>query len=84
MDQGWESFTAEDHAVWDLLFERQVELLGSRVGGFLLVFMIDGRRGLRDSWPAALVAGGVFAVVQFATSNFIGKIKLQAHFLPGL
>jgi phenylalanine-4-hydroxylase len=29
--QGWDSFTAEDHAVWDLLFARQVELLGSRV-----------------------------------------------------
>jgi phenylalanine-4-hydroxylase len=29
--QGWEEFTAEDHAVWDLLFARQVELLGSRV-----------------------------------------------------
>ena len=29
--QEWESFTAEDHAVWDLLFARQVELLGSRV-----------------------------------------------------
>ena len=29
--QGWQSFTAEDHAVWDLLFARQVELLGSRV-----------------------------------------------------
>jgi phenylalanine-4-hydroxylase len=29
--QGWEGFTAEDHAVWDLLFARQVELLGSRV-----------------------------------------------------
>ena len=29
--QGWERFTAEDHAVWDLLFARQVELLGSRV-----------------------------------------------------
>jgi len=38
---------------------------------FVLVYMVDGRRGLRDSWPAALVAGGVFAVVQFATSNFI-------------
>jgi lactate permease len=38
---------------------------------FILVYMVDGRRGLRDSWPAALVAGGVFAVVQFATSNFI-------------
>lgn len=29
--QCWESFTSEDHAVWDLLFERQVDLLGSRV-----------------------------------------------------
>ena len=29
--QGWEAFTEEDHAVWDLLFARQVELLGSRV-----------------------------------------------------
>jgi lactate permease len=38
---------------------------------FLLVYMIDGRRGLRDSWPAALVAGGVFAVMQFVTSNYI-------------
>ena len=38
---------------------------------FVLVYMVDGRRGLRDGWPAALVAGGVFAVVQFATSNFI-------------
>jgi len=37
----------------------------------VLVYVIDGRRGLRDSWPAALVAGGVFAVVQFVTSNFI-------------
>lgn len=29
--QGWERFTAEDHAVWDLLFARQVDLLGTRV-----------------------------------------------------
>src|SRR3954454_1198728 len=29
--QEWESFTADDHAVWDLLFARQVELLGTRV-----------------------------------------------------
>ena len=29
--QRWEAFTADDHAVWDLLFARQVELLGSRV-----------------------------------------------------
>lgn len=28
--QHWDAFTAEDHAVWDLLFARQVELLGTR------------------------------------------------------
>jgi lactate permease len=49
---------------------RQVPFLAFLVP-FVLVYMVDGRRGLRDSWPAALVAGGVFAVVQFVTSNFI-------------
>jgi phenylalanine-4-hydroxylase len=29
--QCWDAFTEDDHAVWDLLFARQVELLGSRV-----------------------------------------------------
>lgn len=38
---------------------------------FVLLYMVDGRRGLRDSWLAAVVAGGVFTVVLFATSNFI-------------
>jgi lactate permease len=38
---------------------------------FVLVFMVDGRRGLREAWPAALTAGFVFAVVQFAVSNYV-------------
>ncbi len=38
---------------------------------FVLVGMVDGRRGLRDTWPAALVAGAVFAAGQFACSNYI-------------
>ena len=29
--QHWDAFTDEDHRVWDLLFARQVDLLGSRV-----------------------------------------------------
>lgn len=29
--QCWESFSAEDHSVWDLLFARQTELLGTRI-----------------------------------------------------
>jgi lactate permease len=38
---------------------------------FVLVFMVDGRRGLREAWPAALTAGLVFAVMQFAISNYV-------------
>ena len=29
--QCWEAFTPEDHRVWDILFERQVEALGTRI-----------------------------------------------------
>src|SRR3954454_618478 len=38
---------------------------------FVLVFMVDGRRGLRQTWPVALLAGVSFAVVQFAVSNYV-------------
>jgi lactate permease len=38
---------------------------------FVLVFMVDGRRGLREAWPAALTAGLSFAIVQFAVSNYV-------------
>ena len=36
-----------------------------------LVFMVDGRRGVRQTWPAALLAGAVFGVLQFLCSNYI-------------
>ncbi|MBF3995850.1 lactate permease LctP family transporter [Burkholderia pseudomallei] len=39
---------------------------------FWLVFVMDGVKGVRETWPAALVAGGSFALVQFFTSNYIG------------
>ena len=38
---------------------------------FIVVFIVDGRRGLRETWPGALVAGFAFAVGQFVCSNFI-------------
>ena len=38
---------------------------------FILIFMVDGRRALRECWPAALTAGVVFAVLQFAISNYV-------------
>src|SRR3954462_3986268 len=37
----------------------------------ILIAIVDGRRGLREAWPAAVVGGFTFAVLQFATSNYI-------------
>jgi lactate permease len=37
----------------------------------ILVFVIDGRRGLRQTWPVALTAGLVFGIAQFAASNYL-------------
>lgn len=39
---------------------------------FWLVFMMDGFRGVRQTWPAILVAGGSFAVTQFFTASYVG------------
>jgi len=37
-----------------------------------LVVTLSGWRGLRGVWPAVLVCGGTFAIVQFFWSNFVG------------
>jgi lactate permease len=37
----------------------------------ILIGMVDGRRGVRQTWPAAVVGGVAFAVGQFACSNFL-------------
>lgn len=57
------------------------ELLGAMVGRqtpllavvvpLILVAVVDGRRGVRQAWPAALVSGVVFALGQFVASNYI-------------
>ncbi|QDG65504.1 L-lactate permease [Pseudarthrobacter sp. NIBRBAC000502772] len=36
----------------------------------LLVFIVDGRRGVKQTWPIALVAGVTFGAAQFVTSNY--------------
>ncbi|MGP4030622.1 L-lactate permease [Pseudarthrobacter sp. 1C304] len=36
----------------------------------LLVFIVDGRRGVRQTWPVAVVAGVAFGAAQFVTSNY--------------
>ena len=37
----------------------------------VIVYIVDGRRGLRETWPVALLAGSAFAVAQFVTSNYM-------------
>src|SRR3954467_8878496 len=46
---------------------RQTSILAFLVP-FLLVFLLDGVRGLRQAWPAALTAGLTFSVSQFLFS----------------
>jgi lactate permease len=57
------------------------ETLGAMVGRqtpilaivvpLILVAVIDGRRGVRQTWPAALTAGVVFGLFQFLASNYV-------------
>jgi lactate permease len=37
----------------------------------VLVLIVDGTRGVRQTWLPALLAGAVFAVAQFVTANYI-------------
>lgn len=48
---------------------RQAPLLATFVP-LILIFILDGRRGLKDCWPAALVVGVSFAIAQFLCSNY--------------
>jgi lactate permease len=58
-----------------------VDTLGSMVGRqtpvlavivpLVLVAVVDGTRGIRQTWPAALTAGVAFGLAQYTASNFI-------------
>jgi lactate permease len=58
-----------------------VDTLGAMVGRqtpilalvvpLMLVALVDGRRGLRQVWPAAVTAGVAFGVGQFLASNYV-------------
>ena len=39
---------------------------------FWIMAIMDGWRGVKETWPAVLVAGGSFAIAQFLSSNFLG------------
>ncbi|MDA2378756.1 L-lactate permease [Bacillus cereus] len=39
---------------------------------FFIVFLMDGFKGIRQTWPALLIAGSSFAITQFITATFLG------------
>jgi lactate permease len=49
---------------------RQTPLLALFVP-LILVFIVDRKNGIRDTWPAAVTCGVAFAVVQFVAANYI-------------
>ena len=58
-----------------------LDSLGSMVGRqtpilalfvpLILVLIVDGRRGVRQTWLPAMVAGTVFGLAQFVTANYL-------------
>ncbi|MFI0858749.1 L-lactate permease [Streptomyces smyrnaeus] len=64
------TLTDIDYADIGAYVGRQTPLLALFVP-LLLVVLVDGVRGLRQTWPAAVVCGGAFAVAQFVSSNYI-------------
>ena len=63
--------TGLDQMKLSAMVGRQLPFLSLILPGYL-VWVVAGRRGLKETWPAALVAGASFAAAQFAVSNFWG------------
>ena len=55
---------------------RQLPFMSLLLPAYLVVFL-SGRKGLKDVWPAAFVAGGTFALVQFAVANYWGPYAVD-------
>ncbi len=55
---------------------RQLPLFSLLIPAWMVVTM-SGWRGLREVWPAALVAGGSFAGAQFAMSQLFGPMLVD-------
>src|SRR3712207_4178421 len=51
---------------------RQTPILAAFVP-LVLVFVVDGKRGLRDTWREALAGGLAFGIAQFVAANYISR-----------
>ncbi|MCD1286570.1 MULTISPECIES: L-lactate permease [unclassified Brevibacterium] len=64
------TLTGIDYQDIGAMVGHQTPLLAAIVPLFL-VFLVDGKRGLKQMWPLALVVGIVFAAAQWVSSNLL-------------
>ena len=67
--------TGLDQMKLSAMVGRQLPFMSLLLPAYLIVFL--GPKGLKDSWPAALVAGVSFAAVQFAVAEFWGPYAVD-------
>jgi L-lactate transport len=63
--------TGLDQMKLSAMVGRQLPFLALILPAYL-VWIVAGRKGLKETWRAALVAGGSFALAQFVSSNYWG------------
>lgn len=49
----------------------------SFIVAFLLVYLVDGFKGIKETYPSILVCGGTFAIVQYAILNTLGAVLVD-------
>ncbi|NDU77531.1 hypothetical protein GWI34_33655 [Actinomadura sp. DSM 109109] len=62
--------TGESSDTLGAMVGRQTPILAVFVP-LVLVAIVDGRRGLRQTWPVALLCGAAFGAAQYVTANFV-------------
>ncbi|MFI0479150.1 L-lactate permease [Actinomadura sp. 9N215] len=62
--------TGESSDTLGAMVGRQTPILAVFVP-LVLVVIVDGRRGLRETWPTALLCGAAFGAAQYVTANFV-------------
>lgn len=68
--------TGLDQMKLSAMVGRQLPFMSLLLPAYLIVFL-SGRKGLKDAWPAAFVAGGTFALIQFAVANYWGPYAVD-------
>ena len=68
--------TGLDQLKLSAMVGRQLPFMSLLLPAYLVIFL-SGRKGLKDAWPAASVAGGSFALVQYAVANYWGPYAVD-------